>query len=158
MTKIYKALRTLFIEFKNDFVSDYEQLLQIFDRIKERKRNFTDTDKHIIDSIIYTIQQASDVGLDLLVAPNSARKHVGNRFEELMRSVFNELAITNSRTVLNIETEDKRFYKWENDLILSPFENVKSSASGLNPNEIVVSVKTTSKDRMGKIFIAICIL
>ena len=148
--------RSLFKESKTDFIDSYEQLMLVFNRIKKGHRNFEDDDKQIIDSVIYTVQQASGVGLDLLVAPNSARKHVGNRFEELMRSVFNELAITNSKTVLNIpygEPTDKRFYKCENDLILSPFKKVKSSTSDLSSNEIVVSIKTTSKDRMGKIFI-----
>ncbi len=95
-------------------------------------------------------------GLDLLVDPNSARKHVGNRFEELVRSVFNEMGITNEHIVLKIpyETEEgTKIYKCENDLVLTPYDRVKSSSKTLDEKEIVVSVKTTSKDRMGKMFI-----
>jgi hypothetical protein len=39
------------------------------------------------------------------------------------------------------------------DLIISPYEIVKSTTKDLDKNEIIVSVKTTSKDRMGKMFI-----
>jgi hypothetical protein len=49
--------------------------------------------------------------------------------------------------------EGVKTYKCENDLILSPFEKVKSTSKHLDEHEIVVSVKTTSKDRMGKMFI-----
>ncbi len=38
-------------------------------------------------------------------------------------------------------------------LILSPHKSVQSDHSKIDPDEIVVSVKTTSKDRIGKMFI-----
>jgi len=91
-----------------------------------------------------------------LVNPNSARKHVGNRFEELIKSIFTEIGIANKKTVLQIPyktDEGEKTYKCENDLILSPFEKVKSTSNHLDKKEIVVSIKTTSKDRMSKIFI-----
>ena len=113
-------------------------------------------EKEQIDSVLYTIQQALGAGFDLLVNPNSARKHVGNRFEELMKAFFSELGISNKRVVLQIpyETEDgEKNYKCENDMILSPFGKVRSTNQMLDEKEVVVSVKTTSKDRMGKMFI-----
>jgi hypothetical protein len=39
------------------------------------------------------------------------------------------------------------------DLIISPYNTVKSTTKDLDEKEIVVSVKTTSKDRMGEMFI-----
>ena len=92
----------------------------------------------------------------MLANQNSSRKHVGNRFEELIKEVFTELKISNKKAVLQIpyETEEgQKVYKCENDLILSPYNKVKSSSSQLDKNEIIVSIKTTSKDRMGKMFI-----
>lgn len=94
--------------------------------------------------------------MDLLVDPNSARKHVGNRFEELVKVIFTEIGIANKKIVLQIpyETDEgTKTYKCENDLIISPYSEVRSSSESLNENEVVVSVKTTSKDRMGKMFI-----
>lgn len=46
-----------------------------------------------------------------------------------------------------------KVYKCENDLVLSPYPKVRSTLAFLDEKEIVVSVKTTSKDRMGKVFI-----
>lgn len=145
-----------FIHDSNDFEIKYQAFLAILLRIKNGARNFSNDELLIIDQTLYTIQQSIGAGLDLLVNPNSARKHVGNRFEELIKCVFTEIGISNKKTVLQIpyETDEgQKVYKCENDLILSPFGKVKSTSKSLDKKEIVVSVKTTSKDRMGKMFI-----
>ena len=145
----------LFLNNIKDFSSNFNELQIIFKKIKE-KSIITTIEKDKIDKTIYTIQQSIGIGLDLMVNPNSARKHVGNRFEELIRVIFSEIGIANKRIVLQIpyETEEgSKTYKCENDLIISPFANVKSSSKSIHEKEVVVSVKTTSKDRMGKMFI-----
>ena len=66
------------------------------------------------------------------------------------------MGIANKKTILQIPyqtDEGEKTYKCENDLILSPFKVVKSTNKYLDEKEIVVSVKTTSKDRMDKMFI-----
>ncbi|WP_293884441.1 hypothetical protein [Sphingobacterium sp. UBA1498] len=126
---------------------------EIIEKIKIQV-SINNEEEFIIDSFLYTLIQSVGMGLDLLVESNSSKKHVGNRFEELVRSVFNEIAIHNKKGVTKIPyetSEGTKFYSCENDLILSPskeFTHVRS----LDQTEIVVSVKTTSKDRMGKIF------
>ncbi len=145
----------MFLKDTETFSSSFKNLKSIFEKIKGGE-DIVSQEKHIIDRTIYTIQQSIGAGLDLLVNPNSARKHVGNRFEELIKVIFTEIGISNKKLVLQIpyETEEgTKTYKCENDLILSPYDDVKSSSNSLNENEIVVSVKTTSKDRMGKMFI-----
>lgn len=145
-----------FIHNSNDFEIKFNDFVVIIMRIKNGERIFTDEELLIIDQTLYTIQQSIGAGLDLLVNPNSARKHVGNRFEELIKCVFSEIGVANKKTVLQIpyETDEGyKVYKCENDLILSPFDKVKSTSKFLDKKEIVVSVKTTSKDRMGKMFI-----
>jgi hypothetical protein len=145
-----------FIHNPYDFESKYQSFLSVLRRIKNGERKFSKDELLLIDQTLYTIQQSIGAGLDLLVNPNSARKHVGNRFEELIKCVFSEIGISNKKTVLQIpyETDEgQKVYKCENDLILSPFEQVKSTSTSLDKNEIVVAVKTTSKDRMGKMFI-----
>lgn len=147
--------KKLFLSNSDDFNSNFQALQVIFTKIKSRQ-TITDNDKDIIDQTLYTIQQSIGAGLDLLVNPNSARKHVGNRFEELIKVVFTEIGVANKKIVLQIpyETDEGvKTYKCENDLIISPFETVKSSSNSLDEKEVVVSVKTTSKDRMGKMFI-----
>lgn len=145
----------LFLKNPDTFKANFEELKTIFSKIKNNEPIKQD-DKDCIDSTLYTIQQSIGAGFDLLVNENSARKHVGNRFEELIKSVFKEIEVVNKKVVLQIpyETDEgSKIYKCENDLILSPYEKVKSTANSLDEKEIVVSVKTTSKDRLGKMFI-----
>lgn len=146
----------LFIYDPVRFFECYNEFTETLENIKNRNTNISNRAKDNINKIVYTIQQSIGAGLDLLVNPNSARKHVGNRFEELLKVLFTEAGIANKKTVLQIPydtDEGQKVYKCENDLILSPYKKVKSTSTTLNQNEIVVSIKTTSKDRMGKIFI-----
>jgi hypothetical protein len=156
-TKYIRPLNEhLFIFHAAEFEKQFSELLFIFEKIKKGDNHYSDHECLILDSVIYTIQQSIGVGLDLLVNPNSARKHAGNRFEELIRVTFNEIGITNAKMVIKIPyeiTEGRKIYKCENDLILSPYNEIRSNSNSLDQNELVVSVKTTSKDRMGKIFI-----
>ena len=155
-TKFIRPInKILFIENDEEFSEKFIELKFILNKIK-LKLPVTKYEKQIINKTIYTIQQAIGAGLDLLVNQNSARKHVGNRFEELIRIIFTEIGISNKKIILQIpyETnEGTKTYKCENDLILSPFEKVKSTSKSIDKHEIVLSIKTTSKDRMGKVFI-----
>lgn len=147
--------KKLFLINSENFRLNFRKLQHIFHKIKT-EAEIDDTDKDIIDKTIYTIQQSIGAGLDLLVNPNSARKHVGNRFEELIKVIFTDIEVANKKIVLQIpyETDEGvKTYKCENDLIISPYDEVKSSSKSLDEKEVVVSVKTTSKDRMGKMFI-----
>ncbi|MFV0269474.1 MAG: hypothetical protein ACK5HT_20310 [Draconibacterium sp.] len=147
--------KTLFISKLADFDVKFYVLREILVKIRNGE-SVAPNEKNIIDKTIYTIQQSIGAGLDLLVNQNSARKHVGNRFEELVKVIFTEIGVANKKIVLQIpyETDEGvKTYKCENDLIISPFSEVKSSSESLNEKEVVVSVKTTSKDRMGKMFI-----
>ncbi len=137
-----------FKEHLNIFYSSLKKLMQ--------NKSLNLDEQFNINSVIYTIQQSIGLGLDLLVKPNSARKHVGNRFEELIKSVFNFLNIPNKHILLQIPYESEsniKTYTCENDLLLSPFKNIKSTNKNIDENEIIISVKTSSKDRLGKIFI-----
>jgi hypothetical protein len=148
--------KSLYIQDDMFFEQSYIAFLQTVSKIKSKELHFDENEKNNINSFLYTIQQSIGSGLDLMVDPNSARKHVGNRFEELIRVVFTAIGISNKRIVLRIPydtDEGEKIYKCENDLVLSPYEEVVSTPEQLDEKEIVVSVKTTSKDRMGKMFI-----
>jgi hypothetical protein len=148
--------KSLYIQDDSLFEKSYLTFLQTASKIKSKELHFDENEKNNINSFLYTVQQSIGAGLDLMVDPNSARKHVGNRFEELIRAVFTAIGVSNKRIVLRIPydtDEGEKIYKCENDLVLSPYEKVLSTPEQLNEKEIVVSVKTTSKDRMGKMFI-----
>jgi hypothetical protein len=146
----------LFIYSPEDFKTKLNDFRTVIEKLRTKHDDWSDWEKELIDSVLYTIQQSIGAGFDLLANPNSARKHVGNRFEELVKAIFTEIGIANKRTVLQIPyktDEGEKTYKCENDLILSPYSKVKSTNKHLDEHEIVVSAKTTSKDRMGKMFI-----
>lgn len=146
----------MFLREAKDFADKYEVFLIILENLGNDKRSFNEEDYQIVDKIIYTIQQALGIGLDLFVESNSARKHVGNRFEELIRVLLSAINITLKKIVINIpyETDEgEKFYKCETDVVISPFNEVRSNSKNIDPNEIIISLKTTTKDRMPKIFI-----
>jgi hypothetical protein len=72
-----------------------------------------------------------------------------------MKAFFSEIGIPNKRVIFKIPYESEegtKNYVCENDLILSKnMEEIQTRT--IEEDEIVVSVKTTSKDRMGKMFI-----
>ncbi len=155
-----KAIRpykkNLFINKSDQFNDLYNEFIKILNKIKNDKHDFTKSDFTVLDKVIYTTQQSIGIGLDFLVEPNSARKHVGNRFEELIRTLLSEMNIPIKKVVLSIpyETEEgEKFYKCETDVIISPYDSVRSDPKNIDPHEIVISLKTTTKDRMPKIFI-----
>lgn len=155
-----KAIRPfnkeLFLREMNIFDDYYGKFNNIIQRLLKKDMNFDTNDYKTIDKVLYTIQQSIGIGLDLVAEPNSSRKHVGNRFEELIRALLTAIDISTKKIVLTIpyETEEgEKYYRCETDVIISPFKSVKSDSQNINPDEIVISLKTTTKDRMPKIFI-----
>lgn len=148
--------KSLYIADQKQFLEAYDIFLSTANKISNRCRNYSSEDQNNINSFLYTIQQTIGAGFDVLADQNSARKHVGNRFEELIKSVFNECSISNDHITICIPYDSdngKKEYKCENDLVISAQKKVLSTNNSLNEKEVVVSVKTSSKDRMSKIFI-----
>lgn len=146
---------SLFIESADPFDIHFSTFIDITNKIKNREVISPD-ERNIIDKVIYTIQQSIGIGMDFLCDPNSARKHVGNRFEELIHLTISLLDITNDKIVFKIPYSSQRgqkLYSCETDLILSPHDTIQSNTTDIDENEVVISLKTTSKDRMGKIFL-----
>jgi hypothetical protein len=147
--------KDLFIFNSHVFDNQYNEFLSIIKKIKGKKA-ITQEDYKNIDSVVYTIQQSMGVGMDFLCNPNSSRKHVGNRFEELIRLIVTELGVKNDKVVFKIPYPSEygeKLYSCETDIIISPHNSVKSGTKSIDEEEIVISLKTSSKDRMGKIFL-----
>jgi hypothetical protein len=148
--------KNLFIRDHKIFEDEYNKFEKIIERLKKGERIFNEEDHRIINRVVYTIQQSAGIGLDLMVESNSARKHVGNRFEEFIRSIFNKLNLSIKKVVLCIPyatDEGEKNYKCETEIVISPYDSVRSDSQNIDPKEIVISLKTTTKDRMPKIFI-----
>jgi hypothetical protein len=147
--------KELFVFDIENFDEKYNKFLSVLEKIKSRN-SITDEEYNLIDVVVYTIQQSIGVGMDFLCNPNSARKHVGNRFEELIRLIITQLGIKNDKVVFKIpypSEDEEKLYSCETDIIVSPYGSIKSDTRSIDEYEIIVSLKTTSKDRMGKIFL-----
>ena len=143
----------LFIFDKKEFDKAFGNFENILSKIKDKNYLLKASEIGIIDKCTYTIQQSIGIGLDLLVDSNAAKKHIGNRFEELIRAVLNKIEIKNKKIILKIPYSENEVYKCETDIVFSSESSVRSNDENIDENEVVVSIKTTSKDRMAKIFI-----
>jgi len=144
---------TLFVNDPSEFEKTFLRTRALLKQSVRENREYSPEDFETIDRSVYTMQQTVGLGLDFLSNPNSARKHTGNRFEEIVRLLVSEVGISNKKTVLKIPYGSGQTYSAETDLIFSPYDQVQSDSVEIDPREVVVSVKTSSKDRMGKIFI-----
>lgn len=148
--------KNLFLLNPQTFSQSFNRVEEIFKKLKNKIEIENIESRIIIDQTIYTIQQSLGIGFDLLGESNSSRKLVGNRFEELLRLIFVELGFAVKRNNLRIPyttEEGEKYYRCETDMIISSKEKVESDSTNISPDELVVSLKTTTKDRMGKIFI-----
>jgi hypothetical protein len=143
----------LYIENSENFESKFTEFKKVLYDCSKGKRDFQTSEYDIVDQVSYTIQQSIGVALDILGESNSSRKHVGNRFEELIKIIVDVIGIKNKKIVLKIPYSDDKIYSCETDFVFSPYEEVLSNNNMIDSRETVVSLKTTSKDRMGKIFI-----
>jgi hypothetical protein len=143
----------LYIEEIEEFEDKFIKYKNILDDCSNGKTSFNSSEFDIVDQVTYTIQQSIGVALDILGESNSSRKHVGNRFEELVKIIVDEIGIKNKKIVLKIPYSGDKIYSCETDFVFSPHNEVYSNNNTIDPQETVVSLKTTSKDRMGKIFI-----
>ncbi|MBI5916505.1 MAG: hypothetical protein HY842_14100 [Bacteroidetes bacterium] len=102
-----------------------------------------------LNNSVYTIQQSIGAALDALPAgkSNTARKLNGDLFERFIRLIVKELGLKCEAGIVQVpvEVDGEVAFKmsYQHDLIISKDEQIK----------ILGSVKTSSKDRLDKIFV-----
>jgi len=126
------------------------KFLGVLDAIKpSSKHGDTPSNREIVNRAVYTIQQAIGSSLDALPAgmSNTARKINGDLFERFIRLILIRVGIDCTAGQVNVPVEmdgKVEFYmNYQHDLIIKSGSFVK----------IIGSVKTSSKDRLDKIFI-----
>lgn len=103
----------------------------------------------LLDSVVYTMAQAYLCSIDILV--HNPRKLTGEKFEELMSYVVAASGIANRKLSVSIPYNGNT-YRCQVDAVVSAGQEIKSNEASLDPDELILSCKTTSKDRMSKIF------
>lgn len=130
------------------FSSASKKYIDIISNLKDIKPEL-EIERQILNNATYTIQQSIGAALDGIEGgkSNRARKLNGDLFENFIRLIIREMGITATAGVVQVPViinGVKEFnMSYQHDLIIE------------NNNEIKVigSIKTSSKDRIDKIFI-----
>lgn len=129
-------------------LEDYEALSKIFvNTISNIKKNkLSNTERKNLNKFIYTTQQSIGCALDALPSSktNTSRKINGDLFERLIQLIIKQLGfIIDSETLPVTIPNSTEIMNYQNDI------EIKVN------NEIVAigSVKTSSKDRIDKVFL-----
>ncbi|HAQ37515.1 MAG TPA: hypothetical protein DCQ58_03310 [Saprospirales bacterium] len=131
-------------EFANNKIA-FEKLLKNI-----RKPNYNNPDnREIIKRFIYTIQQSIGAALDALRPgeSNKARKINGDLFELFIRLIIKEIGIDCNSGIIQVpvvvEGDHLFNMSYQHDLIIKRDDEIK----------VLGTIKTSSKDRLDKIFI-----
>jgi len=162
--RITRPLNThLFIESAADFERGFERWVSFLSDLRRHqasaigrpgRRKYAESKE--INRIVYTAQQAIGSVGDSFDNPNQSRKRIGQLFENLVRLIIREVGLECEPRTVNIPIPDSPnlFMSYELDMVFSRNKAiVASETSFILPTEIVGSVKTTSKDRIDKVFL-----
>ncbi len=109
-----------------------------------------------INRVVYTAQQAIGCVGDSFDNPNQSRKRIGQLFENLVRLVIRAVGLECEPRTINVPISDAPglVMSYELDMVFSRNKAVLTSETQfIQPAEVVGSVKTTSKDRLDKVFL-----
>lgn len=162
--KITRPLNTsLFIEHIHSLNPAFERVDSFLSNLRQFQHHVIEQDgireyliSGEINRIVYTLQQVIGCIVDSLDNPNQARKRNGQLFEQLVRLIIQEVGVECEPRTVNIPIPDYPDNKmsYELDLVFSRNRAIITSETKfIHPTEIVGSVKTTSKDRIDKIFL-----
>ncbi|MHB1443977.1 MAG: hypothetical protein ACYCXO_14710 [Candidatus Humimicrobiaceae bacterium] len=130
----------------NDFIQLKDYFVTIIKNSKDLKSK---EDREAINKIVYTLQTSIGSTLDALPAglSNTARKINGDLFEKLIKLIICEIGINCKSGVVQIPVmlngKEQFRMSYQHDLVVKINGDIK----------MLGSVKTSSKDRIDKIFI-----
>jgi len=162
--KITRPLNVdLFFEITSKFEEAYERCVSVLDDLRvhqeaasKRKGYKQYLGSNEINKVVYTIQQAIGAIGDSFDNPNQSRKRVGQLFESFVKLIIQEVGLEcESRTIkIPIPGPSDFEMSYELDLVFSRNKAIITSETKyIHPSEVVGSVKTTSKDRIDKVFL-----
>lgn len=129
-----------------DFIAAKKSFVGILKNAKDVK---SEDDRRAINRVVYTLQMSIGSTLDALPAgkSNTARKINGDLFERLIRLVIREVGVDCETGVVQIPVmlrgKEQFRMSYQHDLIVKRNDEIK----------LIGSIKTSSKDRIDKIFI-----
>lgn len=162
--KITRPLNThLFIDLANDFKNAFERCMSFLSDLRLYQETAIDRpggqayiETGEINKVIYTMQQAIGCIGDSFENANQARKRIGQLFETLIKCILQAVGLVCEPRTIIIPIPNYPGYtmSYELDMVFSRDKAILTSETKfIHPTEIVGSVKTTSKDRIDKIFL-----
>jgi len=162
--KITRPLNmNLFLDAPNSFGSAFDRFIVFIADLKKykeatarQKGKAEYLESKEINKVVYTIQQALGSIADSFDNPNQSRKRTGQLFEKLVKLIIQEIGVECEPRTINIPIPDNPGYQmsYELDLVFSRNKAILASETKyIHPSEFIGSVKTTSKDRIDKIFL-----
>ncbi len=153
----------IFIESSISFGDAFDRLITFLFDLKKYQQRASDRrayreylESGEINNVIYTMQQSIGCIGDSFDNPNQSRKRIGQLFEQLIKHIICEVGLVcESRTIkVPIPDYDGYIMSYELDLVFSRHKAIITSETKfIHPTEVIGSVKTTSKDRIDKIFL-----
>jgi hypothetical protein len=162
--KITRPLNTnLFIEWADEFKLAFERFITFLadlkgfqEKVINQKGALYYLESNEINRVIYTIQQSVGSIGDAFDNPNQSRKRIGQLFENLVKLVIREVGLECETRTITVPILGYSGYQMSYDLdpVFSRNKAIVASETNLiHPTEVIGSVKTTSKDRIDKIFL-----
>jgi hypothetical protein len=162
--KITRPLNSdLFMETADAFHHAFDRFMAFLGDLKNTGQAATETagarqylSTNEINQVVYTCQQIIGSIGDSLTSPNQSRKRIGQLFENLVKLTIKEIGFNCESRTISVPIPGSPDYtmSYELDLVFSKKGAIVTAESEfVHPDEIIGSVKTTSKDRIDKIFL-----
>lgn len=162
--KITRPLNTrLFYEQREAFQCAFERFAAFLADLKkhqaaivERQTVQSYLQSNEINRVVYVVQQSIGCVGDSFQNPNQSRKRIGQLFENLIKLLIQEVGLMCESRSIKIPLPDHQGYtmSYELDLVFSRDKAVITGETNfIYASEVIGSVKTTSKDRIDKIFL-----
>ncbi|MGB8646123.1 MAG: hypothetical protein WCF84_12860 [Anaerolineae bacterium] len=153
----------LFIESPREFQQASERLVSFLGDLKQRQGRAIEqpggnryAESGEINRVVYTVQQAIGSIADSFDNQNQSRKRAGQLFENLITLLIQQVGLECEPRTVVLPIPGYPDYKMPYQLDFGFSRNkaiITSETTFIQPNEVVGSVKTTSKDRIDKIFL-----
>jgi len=161
--RITRPLNTdVFIESATRFQTVFERFISFLADLKKFQSSLIGEKIHQsylasneINRVVYTIQQTIGSIGDSFDNPNQSRKRVGQLFENLIRLIIQEVGLECEPRTITVPIPGYPDYamSYQLDMVFSHNKAIFASETELvHPLEVIGSIKTTSKDRLDKIF------
>ena len=135
-----------------DLIRELQNSRGNLDSLSQELRQFTDSTA--IVKLLYTTVQSIGCILDLSSDSQAARKNFGQRFEDFVKVLLSALGIANDAFTFSVKKDSiNARYNVPIDIIMNTQGPLHSSRSQIDSRDTLLSIKTSSKDRMKLIFV-----